>query len=467
MSESNFFSDEPEYVQYKDNTNINHLPGDYGIPVLGYTLSYVQRPYEVIDKNRKKYGDIFRTSMTFQKFVMALGPEYIKQLTLDRDKVFSSRMGYHAPLKHFFEGGLLMRDFDAHKFHRRIMQTAFKTAAMRNYVDTMHPVIDKQLDDWGGMREFEFYPHVKELLLDVGAKVFLGLDLVDGETQRLNDAFLAMGDGTLAIIRKDWPGLGLAYRKGMNGRRYLDSFFNELVPQRREGEGTDMASFFARETTEAGDVFPTDVVSKHLIFLLLAAHDTTTAALTMACCYLAEKKQWQERIREEVRTIIAAKCVEDAGGNRIAFDDLVTMEDTGNVFKEIERLHPSVPAFMRRTVKETEIGGYPIAAHTPIQVSPIYTHRMEEWWSDPHSFDPDRFKREEHKQHPFLWAPFGGGAHKCIGIHFADMLFKMVMAGIVMRYEFSFADGQGFPDAIQHFPFPKPQNHLPLVLKKL
>ena len=139
-----------------------------------------------------------------------------------------------------------------------------------------------------------------------------------------------------------------------------------------------MASFFARETTEAGDVFPTDVVSKHLIFLLLAAHDTTTAALTMACCYLAENKQWQERIREEVRTIIAAKGGEDAGGNRIAFDDLVTMEDTGNVFKEVERLHPSVPAFMRRTVKETEIGGYPIAAHTPIQVSPIYTHRMEE-----------------------------------------------------------------------------------------
>ena len=153
MSESNFFSDDPEYVRYKDNTNINHLPGDYGIPVLGYTLSYVQRPFQVIDQNRKKYGDIFRTSMTFQKFVMALGPEYIKQLTLDRDKVFSSRMGYHAPLKHFFEGGLLMRDFDAHKFHRRIMQTAFKTAAMRNYVDTMHPVIDKQLDDWGGMRK--------------------------------------------------------------------------------------------------------------------------------------------------------------------------------------------------------------------------------------------------------------------------------------------------------------------------
>jgi cytochrome P450 len=122
---------------------------------------------------------------------------------------------------------------------------------------------------------------------------------------------------------------------------------------------------------------------------------------------------------------------------------------------------------MRRTVKETEIGGFTVPIHTPIQVSSVYTHRMEEYWNNPHQFDPARFEREEHKQHPFLWAPFGGGAHKCIGLHFADMLFKAVMSNLLLRYEISFPDGQGFPETIQHFPFPKPQNNLPLVLKKL
>ena len=463
MNESTFFSEDPAYVKYKDNTRIKHIPGDYGKPLIGYTFEFVQNPFAVMDSLRQQHGDVFRLSMTFQKIVMGLGPEYIKQLTLDSDKVFSSRMGYHAPLKHFFEGGLLMRDFAAHKFHRRIMQTAFKTDAMRGYVDTMHPVIDAQLDSWGSDRDFHFYPNVKELLLDVGAKVFLGLDLAGGETQRLNDAFLAMGDGSLAVIRKDWPGLGLAYRKGMNGRRYLDQYFLDLVPQRRadnNSDASDMATFFSRETTDSGELFPVDVVSKHLIFLLLAAHDTTTAALTMACCYLADNPEWQQRLRDEARAMV--------GGERghISYDDLANMTDTGNVFKEVERLHPSVPGFMRRTVAETEVGGYMIPAHTPIHVSPLYTHRMEEWWNKPHSFDPDRFAREEHKQHPFLWAPFGGGAHKCIGLHFADMLFKAVMAGLVLRYDFSFAKGAGFPESIQHFPFPKPQNHLPLVLKK-
>ncbi len=81
------------------------------------------------------------------------------------------------------------------------------------------------------------------------------------------------------------------------------------------------------------------------------------------------------------------------GGERghISYDDLANMTDTGNVFKEVERLHPSVPGFMRRTVAETEVGGYTIPAHTAIHVSPLYTHRMEEWWNMPHSFDPELF----------------------------------------------------------------------------
>ena len=56
------------------------------------------------DKHYREYGPISKTHMTFQKFVLALGPEYIQQLMLDRDQGFSSRMGYGGPLGDFFAG---------------------------------------------------------------------------------------------------------------------------------------------------------------------------------------------------------------------------------------------------------------------------------------------------------------------------------------------------------------------------
>lgn len=447
------------YVYAKDNKNLDHLPGKYGLPLIGYTFPFLVEPYKVLDQIYKSYGSISKASLTFNRMVVALGPEYIKMMTLDPDQLFSPRMGYDGPLGDFFAGGLLMRDFGEHKIHRRIMQSAFKNEAMRGYVEDIHTVADKSIARWGDDKNFLFYPHVKELLLDVAAKVFLGMEMEGPETQKLNKDFLDMMAATVALIRKDWP--GLLYRRGMNGRRELEKFFIGLVPEKRHSEGRDMASFFAKETDDEGNPFSEKVVGEHLIFLLLAAHDTTTSALTMTASFLARHQDWQDRIRDEVLSL---------NKPHIDFDDLGdNLKYTEMLFKEVLRLHPPVPQFMRRTVRDSELEGHHIPAHTLIQCSPLYTHRMEEWWSNPHNFDPDRFGpgREEHKKHPFMWAPFGGGAHKCIGLHFAGMVYKCVLADLLPKYRLKFVDGYQYPAKVQHFPFAKPLDDMPLILEKL
>ncbi len=446
----------PEYTRFKDNTKLDHIPGRYGLPLLGETFRFVLQPFEVLDEHYRKYGPVSKASLTFQKFVVALGPEFMQQLMLDSKQSFSARMGYNTPLGDFFAGGLLMRDFDEHKFHRRIMQTAFKIDAMRSYVDLMHPIIDRELSRWGQQADFHFYPNIKTLLLDIGAKVFLGMDMEGPETRALNQSFLDMNEGMLALIRKDWP--GLTYRKGMDGRRALEKFFFDVVPQRRGKQGNDMATFFANEKTEEGEYYSDQVVGEHLIFLLLAAHDTTTSALTMAVHCLAHDQQWQDRLREELQAL---------GKPHLEYEDLSRVTDLDHCFKEILRMNPPVPMMMRRTVKEVELGGYLLQPHTMVQISPLYTHRMEQWWTRPHQFDPDRFTREEHKQHSFLWAPFGGGAHKCIGLHFADMLFKAALSGLLLKYRVRYVKPGQHDGRMQYFPFAKPMDNLPLVLEAL
>ena len=447
-----------DYIGQRDNKDLQHIPGDYGTPLFGQTFPFVTEPFKTLDTNYKKYGPIFRVNMTFQKMVVALGPEYIQQLMLDSQQVFSARMGYNAPLGDFFAGGLLMRDFADHKVHRRIMQTAFKIDAMRSYVDLMLPIIKDGVAFWNKQgNSFTLYPKMKTLLLDVGAKVFLGLDLEGEETKRLNKAFIDMNAGTVALIRKDWP--GMKYRKAMDGRRLLEKYFTSIVPQRRGKSGVDMATYFSNERDTEGNYFSERVVGEHLIFLLLAAHDTTASALTMAAYYLARDQAWQQKLREELLEL---------NNSDLEYDDLgVNVPHLDNCFKETLRLNPPVPMIMRRTVKEVKLGSYEIAPHTMIQVSPLYTQQMEKWWKDPHCFNPDRFGEEENKQHPFLWAPFGGGAHKCIGLHFADMLFKCTLSEMIKKYNFKFASKDQYPSKMQHFPFAKPADDLPLELSPL
>ena len=105
-----------------------------------------------------------------------------------------------------------------------------------------------------------------------------------------------------------------------------------------------------------------------------------------------------------------------------------------------------------------------IPPDTVINVLPQYTHMMPEHWDKPDVFDPDRFspERAEHKRHPFQYIPFGGGAQKCIGMHFAGMIVKCFMHQALQMYRWEVpADYQ---PKQQTFPMPKQADDLPLAL---
>jgi cytochrome P450 len=448
--------DTQSYALRPDNRDLGHIPGDYGLPYVGVMLPLLKDPFAVMARQYARFGAVSRVRLTGQHLVWALGPDFNRELVMDPQQLYSARMGYEGPLGDFFAGGLLMRDFAEHRFHRRIMQSAFKTSSMQHYIHSVVELAARGVARWPAVPGFRYYPHIKELLLEIGARVFVGLDL-ESDIERLNQAFLDMMAGTLSIVRKDWP--GLRYRRGMDGRRYLEHFFEGLVPAKRAaGGGMDMMSHFSHERDENGGLYSDKIVADHMIFLLLAAHDTTTSALTMGSYYLARHPEWQERLRAEVDALDRSLLWEDIGAN------VPLLEQT---FHEILRLHPPVPQMMRRTIRPTELGGYAIPADTLVAISPVFCHRMPEFWKDPHGFDPDRFgaARQEHKQHPYLWVPFGGGAHKCIGLHFADLLFKCVMAEMLRHFTFRLPPGYADPPSIMHFPFAKLMDDLPLLLE--
>jgi cytochrome P450 len=91
-----------------------------------------------------------------------------------------------------------------------------------------------------------------------------------------------------------------------------------------------------------------------------------------------------------------------------------------------------------------------------------YNHVMPDWWTEPQRFDPERFERGEHKQHAFLYHPFGGGAHKCIGMHFAQMVFRIFMYHLINRHEIQLRPGYALD--WQYIPMPKPKDNLPVRL---
>ncbi|MFT4852368.1 MAG: cytochrome P450 [Candidatus Azotimanducaceae bacterium] len=445
------------YIDAKDNRDLSRIPGTYGYPVIGHTFDFLKSPLVLMLGEYRKYGPVFRQSLAFQRMVATVGPDMVKLVTLDPEKLFSSRMGWEGLTGEYFSGSLMLMDFDDHRLQRRLMQTAFKSAALRGYMNSVNTIIRDTIISWPTQQSLAFYPTIKALLLDIAAKVFLGAQLNE-EGAALNRAFIDFADGTVGIIKKDWP--GLLHHKGLNGRRVLEKFIWQSIDSKRETEGTDMFSHFCHEKNQDGEFFSHQEITDHMIFLLFAAHDTTTSALTMVMHLLAGNQDWQQQLRAQIVS---------SSNDTLDYDQRDSISLMDYTFNEVLRMYPPVVGVIRRTIKPSVIAGHEVAAHTVVQTSILANHYLEEYWRDPFVFDPMRFAagRQEHKQHPYLWAPFGGGAHKCIGLHFADILFKTVLFQVIGKYNVKFVDEKQRDHKIQYVPFPKPKDNLPLVLNKL
>ncbi|MDH3685264.1 MAG: cytochrome P450 [Myxococcales bacterium] len=403
-----------------------------------------------------RHGPVVAQGFGGFKMVNLFGPDANRAVLLDRDQIFSSKRPWDLIMGRIFPGGLLLRDGLEHKHHRRIMHSAFKRPALRSYADRMGHMIGERLDAWphaaGPLLAF---PAFKALTLDMAAAIFVGAELGPG-TQKMNQAFEDLVAASMSRVRLPLP--GLEFNRGLRAREFMQGFFGDLLPKRRAGDGPDMLTRLCHAETEEGHRFSDTEVTDHMIFLMMAAHDTTTSTLTSLAYELARHPEWQERAREE--------CL-GLGSGPLDFETAGQLEQLGWILKETLRRYPPLPVIPRICTEPFEFGGFEIPAETMVVVSPIHTHHMPEWWTAPTQWNPARFApdRAEHERHTHSWIAFGGGPHHCLGIRFAELQVKCVVHQILCRYRLSVPDGYRMP--IQQAPISKPLDGLPLTVAPL
>jgi len=400
-----------------------------------------------------RYGPAVRTDFGLMSSIGLFGPDAARFLLLDRDEVFSAKRSWELIMGRIFGGGLLLRDGADHRHHRRIMQEAFKTPALVGYGERMNPLIASGIDRWlAHGPELLAFPATKHLTLGLAWNLFVDAEIGD-EAERLNRAFEATVAASMSLLRLPIP--GLEFERGLRGRRAMRRYFKSLIPARLDGDGSDMLSRLCRATDESGRRLSDDEIADHMNFLMMAAHDTTTSTLTSLLYLLAKHPEWQETAREESRAM---------GAEFMQLEDRERLDVLTRCMHETLRLYPPLSTIPRVATRDCDFEGYRIPGGSIVSVFPIHTHRMPEWWTAPEVFDPDRFSREraEHQRHSHQFVPFGGGAHMCLGLRFAEMQVRAVMHQLLQRARWEVPAGYTMP--VQEAPISKPRDGLPLRL---
>jgi len=436
--------------------SLTHIPGDEGWPFIGKTLDVLADPKGQVERSAAKYGLLYRSHIFGETSLTFLGPEANELVLFDQAKLFSSSLGWGRILDLLFPRGLMLLDFDEHRLHRRALSVAFKSGPMKSYLAGLDAGIAARVRQWKAQPgPMLLYPAMKQLTLDLAATSFLGADL-GPEVDEITNAFVDMVAASISVIRTPLPGTKMA--RGVRGRKRIVAYFSEQIPIRRaRGGGEDLFSQLCHATHEDGALLSTQDIVDHMSFLMMAAHDTLTSSLTSFMAALAANPLWQDRLRDEVNGLgIAADAP-------TTFDHLEAMQLTEMAFKEAMRLKPPVPSIPRRAIRDFTFMGYAIPAGTMLGVNPLFTHHMPEIWPDPEAFDPMRFTEEaQRNRHRFAWVPFGGGAHMCIGLHFAYMQAKCFARHFLQNLSVSLEPGYT-PDW-QMWPIPKPRDGLRVTL---
>ena len=433
-----------------------HIPGHEGWPLVGRTLNTLADPKGEAERMAARYGPVYRTRLLGETGVCLLGPEASEFVLCDQTKLFSSAQGWGGLLDQLFPRGLMLLDFEEHRLHRRTMSVAFRAESMKSYLASLDAGIAAQVARWRSRPgPMLFYPAVKQMTFDLAATAFLGPD-TGREMDDVKRAISDMVAAALAVIRKPWPGTRMA--RGVRARAHIVAYFSEEVSRRRALNGEDLFSQLCRATHEDGELLSTQEIVDHMGFLMTAAHDTLTSSLTTLIYFLAVNPQWQAALRDEVTSLGLPP------GQPLPYESLTALVRTEMAFKEAMRLKPPVPSVARRAMRDFAFGGYVIPAGTLIGINQLYTHHMSEHWPEPERFDPTRFtEAAQRARHRYAYAPFGGGAHMCLGLHFAYMQAKCFAWHFLQNLTVSLEPG--YRPAWQMWPIPRPKDGLKVTIE--
>ena len=418
-------------------------PLDKGNLLFGHSIKFNNDALSLVKNLQNKYGDIFEISILHKRVTMFMTPSATKHIYLDGEDNFSSRHGWEFSLGKTFENGLMLRDFDDHRFHRGLLQDSFRRDALANYLQIVQPLLDTWIEELQENQSFNLYATMKELMFKISLELFF--DEIDNSRQKeLEKLFTDAIKSATSVVRTPLPFTKL--RKGLKARRSLLKYFESKAENVDIEANTLFAELVKTNKHEGG--LSNYEIAEHMIFLLLAAHDTTTSTLTTAIHHLSTDKNFYQELKKEA--------------NEISLTDISELKNGvkgESLFSEAMRMYPPVPFSLRYVMRDTVVENYKLDAGTYVAIGPLVLHNDERFWENPQECDPNRFLNADETNEAYF--PFSGGAHTCIGKFFASYLFKNVIYKLVSNIE---TISSTEPLKINPAPIPFPRKDVKITL---
>jgi len=414
-----------------------------GLPVLGHALAFQRDPLSLLERAWRAHGEVFQFRLGGREVVLFAGPEAHDAYFRAPDNQLSAREVYQFTVPIFGKGVA----YDVAP-ERMAEQLSFLAPLMRG--GPMHAyarLIDQEIKDytasWGDEGEMDLPVVTNELTVNIASRCLLGEEI----RTRLDTGFarlyhdLQRGINTVGFFFPRLPIPGHIQRD--RARRQVASLMHGILAERRRAgtrPGDFMQALMEARYTD-GSALGDEEITGLLLTVLFAGQHTSSVLAAWVGIDLLRHRQYLAAVLAEIQAVYGQ-------GQTLSLDTLKSQLALEHAVREGERLHPPLILLVRKALGDIEYHGFRIRAGTLAMVSPLLSHRLPAVFKDPERYDPDRFgpPREEHKQGTHVLIGFGGGRHRCLGMHFAYMQIKALWSVLLSRYDLDLISPSPAPD---------------------
>ena len=395
--------------------------------------------------------DSTRTVPVFHKRITFLiGPKVSEHFFKARDTEMSQKEVYEFNVPTFGKGVVFDVDHITRAEQFRFFANSLKSDRLRQYVGMMVKEAEDYFAKWGDEGEVDLLDALSELIVLTASRCLLGREIRETLFSEVTNLVHDLDKG-MVPLSVFFPYAPIeAHRKRDKARKELAAIFDKVIQGRRESGAMepDVLQTFIDARYKDGSRLSNDQVLGMLIAVLFAGQHTSSITSTWTgLLSIANKERIFPKLEKEQKDVMAKHV------DKIDFDILAQMDELHFCIKEALRMHPPLIMLLRQCnvpfeVETTKGKKFVVPKGHIVATSPAFAHRMDEVYSEPNVYKPERFKGEspEDKRAYASFIGFGSGRHGCMGETFAYMQIKTIWSHLLRNFDFELVGKLPEPD---------------------
>jgi len=395
-------------------------------------------PIGLLERVRAECGDVGRFGLGPKEVVLLSGAEANEFFFRAPDEVLDQAEAYPFMTPVFGEGVI----FDASPERRREMlhNQALRDKFMRGHAATIAAEVERMVAEWDDEGEIDLLDWFAELTIYTSSSCLVGKRFRNQLTGRFAQLYHDLERGTDALAFVDPYADIESFHRRDEARVEMVGLIQAIMDGRQADgppadDDRDLLDVLMSIRDEEGNLrFSADQVTGVFISMMFAGHHTTSTTASWMIIELLKRPDELARVVDELDSLYAH-------GEEVSYQALREMPWLEASLKETLRLHPPLILLLRVAKEDVEFREFTIRTGQMVGASPWVSNRIGDDFVDPERFDPSRYvaPREEDRDNPWTWIPFGAGRHRCVGSAFALMQLKAIFSVLFEEWEFSLA----------------------------